>query len=131
MHFIGVPNTTGWLQKARLALLLSGHQVARDLGMNAAAYLRMEQNEERVSLGRIRRAASAMNCDLVYAIRPQVRLPFSKVILNQLIGQGLEFRHIDWALIQLRDRMKDKKVRDGNGWSKPNQHHPAKRYSVS
>lgn len=63
----------GWAKAVREALGISAKQLAMRLGISDAAVLAMEEREtgETVSLGTLRKAARAMDCDLVYAIVPK------------------------------------------------------------
>jgi predicted DNA-binding mobile mystery protein A len=65
--------TKGWLRAARKALHMTQSQMARRLGMKQQAYANIEVREqtERVSLETLRRAAGALDCDLIYALVPK------------------------------------------------------------
>jgi predicted DNA-binding mobile mystery protein A len=65
--------TRGWLRAARKALHMTQRQMAQRLGMKQQAYASIEVREqsERVSLETLRRAAGALDCDLVYALVPK------------------------------------------------------------
>jgi len=67
-----IPNK-GWLRAARQALGLTQSQMAKKLGMKQQAYANIEVREpkETVTLETLRRAAGALDCDLVYAFVPK------------------------------------------------------------
>ena len=63
----------GWLGAVRGALGLSMQQVASRMGIRRQPYreIEMREDKETVSLGVLRRAADAMDCDLVYFFVPR------------------------------------------------------------
>src|ERR1017187_279129 len=65
--------TRGWLRAAREAIGLTQSQMAKKLGMKQQAYANIEVREqkEKVTLETLRRAAGALDCDLVYALVPK------------------------------------------------------------
>src|SRR5687768_4016189 len=74
------PTQFGKLRKTRKALFLSAHYVAKKLKILRPQYSRFEKNEETgaVTLKELAKAAEAMDCELIYAIRPKNKLSFSK-----------------------------------------------------
>lgn len=62
----------GWLRAIRDALGLTTKQFARRLGVSQPRVVALEQGEvdETVTLASLRRAAEAMDCQLVYAMVP-------------------------------------------------------------
>lgn len=70
----------GWLKEIREALGLTERQQAARLGVTGAALHKSEQAEadERITLGRLRKLADSLDCDLVYAIVP--RKPLTEVV---------------------------------------------------
>jgi predicted DNA-binding mobile mystery protein A len=69
---VSIP-TKGWLRATRQALGLTQGQIAKKLGMRQQAYANIEVREqnEKVTLETLRRAASALDCDLRYALVPK------------------------------------------------------------
>lgn len=67
----------GWLRTMREALGLSLADVARRLKVTPPAVRSFEQAEaeDRITLASLRRAAAAMDCELVYAFVPRRNLP--------------------------------------------------------
>lgn len=118
----------GWLKKARLALFLSSQTIANKLGVQRTAYSQYEQSEEKgsISLATLAKAAEAMNCELVYAIRPKAQTSFSDTIWKILLKTAL---HHPWlkkcdqkrranALASIAQKqMMDPKIKQKNGWS--------------
>ena len=66
----------GWVRTLRSALGMSERSFAKRLGVHHGALQKLERNEQRgsVSLETLRRAAEALDADLVYAIVPRKSL---------------------------------------------------------
>jgi transcriptional regulator with XRE-family HTH domain len=77
----------GWLKKARNGLFLSAQSVADKMKVSRAAYSKYEECEElgSITLGTLAKAAEAMDCELVYAIRPKSKKLFSEIIWEKLL----------------------------------------------
>jgi len=77
VRFIGGPAlpkpTSGWIAAIRQALDMTVRQFAVRLGVTPSNVVRLEQRErdETISLDALRRAANALNCELIYAIVPR------------------------------------------------------------
>jgi predicted DNA-binding mobile mystery protein A len=69
----GARPRTGWLAAIREARGISLREVAAALGVTAQAVQNLQKSEAResISLKRLREAAEAMGCELVYAIVPK------------------------------------------------------------
>jgi predicted DNA-binding mobile mystery protein A len=130
-HAAAVPRG-GWLRTIRQALSMSLDDVAIRLAITRSSVARLEASEQReaIQLDSLRRAAEALNCELVYALIP--RVPLTQAIENQrldvanrlnakvsthmfLEGQdtvdaSLEQWRQDRALAQLSDKKLWKKV---------------------
>jgi predicted DNA-binding mobile mystery protein A len=67
---------SGWLRAVRESLGISSRQLAKMLGTNNSAVLRLETRETRgtATLDALDRAARAMGCKLVYAVVPEESL---------------------------------------------------------
>jgi len=63
----------GWIRAIRQALGVSSGELARRLGTSRQLPLQMEKGEaeDRITLKSLRAAASALDCDLVYAFVPR------------------------------------------------------------
>jgi predicted DNA-binding mobile mystery protein A len=83
----------GWIRSLRSALGLAGVDLARRLGIAPSSVAALENSEAAgtVSLNTLRKAAAAMDCDLVYAIVPR-----------SSIGKVLERRANEKAEAMLR-----------------------------
>ena len=66
----------GWLHRIRQALGMSAPQLADRIGMTRQGVADLESREQdgSATLAALRKAAEAMNCDLVYAIVPRTSL---------------------------------------------------------
>jgi|CXWL01.1.fsa_nt_gi predicted DNA-binding mobile mystery protein A len=73
----------GWLRAIRTALGMTSKQLAQRLQTSQSAIIEYEQREiaGTISLGTLRRAASAMDCDLVYALVP--RQPLRDIVQHR------------------------------------------------
>lgn len=62
----------GWIKAVREALMMTSGQLAARMGIAQAAVMNMEKREgkKKVTLETIERAATAMNCRLVYVLIP-------------------------------------------------------------
>lgn len=71
-----VPPSAGWVRAIRDALGLSTRQLGERLGVAAMSVTDLEESERagRAQLATLRRAADAMDCDLVYAFVPRTSL---------------------------------------------------------
>jgi predicted DNA-binding mobile mystery protein A len=65
--------TKGWLRAVRQALGLKQSQMAKKLGMRQQAYANIEAREQKgtVAIETLRRAAGALDCDMVYVLVPK------------------------------------------------------------
>ncbi|HEY1208828.1 MAG TPA: hypothetical protein VGE85_05635 [Terracidiphilus sp.] len=63
----------GWLRAVRQVVGIPVKEVARRLGVCRWEVFRLEkaESESRIMLGTLRRAAKALDCDLVYALTPR------------------------------------------------------------
>lgn len=66
----------GWIRAIRDSLGMSTRQLAVRMGKSQPAISQLERSEldERVTLATLRRAADALDCDLVYALVPRATL---------------------------------------------------------
>lgn len=118
----------GWLRTARNSLMLSTGSVAKKLGQSRAAYAALEIREEKgnITINNLKRAAEAMDCELVYALRPKKKTLFSEIIWKKLVEPPLEHplsrsdseRAKAYGLLQTaQKRYNDSKFRREQGWS--------------
>src|SRR5258708_29177418 len=73
----------GWVHAIREALGMSAAALAARMGTTAGAVTRLEQSEaaDRIRLDTLRRAADALECDLVYLLVP--RRPLTAVVRDR------------------------------------------------
>jgi transcriptional regulator with XRE-family HTH domain len=119
----------GWLRMSRLALFLSMDSVAAEMGITKAAYAMFEKNEEHgtITLQSLSRAAEAMNCELVYALRPKKRMRYSEMVWTKLVKLAATHAQVTGSAEKLKPRalagmakllMMDPKTRGRLGWLK-------------
>jgi len=65
--------SAGWIQSARLALGMSLRQLAERVGVSASALTNFEKREQSdaISLATLKKAANAMDMELVYYFKPK------------------------------------------------------------
>jgi predicted DNA-binding mobile mystery protein A len=68
------PPAGGWLKAIRVAIGMPSTYAARRLGITARSFREFEENEAAgtITLKTLRRAADAIDCELVYALVPRV-----------------------------------------------------------
>ena len=68
-----VQTSAGWIQSARLALGMSLRQLAERVGVSVSALTNFEKREQAdsVSLATLKKAANAMDMELVYYFKPK------------------------------------------------------------
>ncbi|MEO8620655.1 MAG: mobile mystery protein A [bacterium] len=103
--YVGVSRTPrprdGWIAALREAFDMTVRQFAERLGVSPSNVVRMEQRErdDAITLGTLRRAADALDCDLVYAIVP--RIARESDASGQLLDGVIQARARDVAAAQL------------------------------
>ncbi|MEK6773173.1 MAG: helix-turn-helix domain-containing protein [Bdellovibrionota bacterium] len=118
----------GWLKKARNGLFLSTQTVASNLKISRAAYARYEKGEETgaITIATLAKAAEAMDCELVYAIRPKNKKPFAQAVWKKLLAaarshpwlQTCDQKKRATALATIaKNYMTDAKFRRKQSWS--------------
>lgn len=127
--FLQISSNGPSLRAAREALFLSMRTVARRLGVHFSSYQAHEKAEAegRITLESLRRCAEAMDCELVYAIRPKNKRSFSWTIWLALIVEcGARVERLDCGRVGLqlaslmRDKMFDPRFRRAQGWARNN-----------
>jgi predicted DNA-binding mobile mystery protein A len=65
--------TSGWIASVREALGITLGQIGKKIGSSRQAVQQLEKGEatDRITLSALRRAAEAMDCELVYALVPK------------------------------------------------------------
>lgn len=92
----------GWISAIREALDMTVRQFASRLGITPSNVVRLERRErdETISLAALRRAADALDADLVYAVVP--RHPVGAVHGENLLDALIETRAREVAVLELR-----------------------------
>ena len=121
---------TDWIHTARRALHLSMSTVSARMDISRQAFAQLESNEAdgHVTLRNLKRIAEAMNCEMVYCLRPKAKEKFSQVIWRQLVAYFAKEKLVPDFLHEKRrprawacgvgERMHRAKVRTALGWSK-------------
>ena len=80
-----LPPVGGWVKAIRTALGMSGRELGERMGVSQSTITDLEASEHRgtIQLDSLRRAADALDCELVYSIIP-------KTPLAQLEGRRLK-----------------------------------------
>ena len=86
-----IDQKTNWLQSARRSLQLSTNQVAKKANISSAAYSKFEKNElsGKITIESLKKMADAMDCELIYCVRPKNNKSFSQIIWATAIKQAL------------------------------------------
>lgn len=138
--FIHLTRRQDWLRGAREALQLSMETVAQKLNVSTAAYAHFEQSERdmTIKLATLVKVAAAMDCELIYALRPKSRQTFSELVWNQLVKRanghprlnGKSVEHAVRALLYLASYfMSDANSRRELGWAQKRQRRRSKPWS--
>jgi len=93
----------GWVRTLRQALGMTTSQLASRMGVTRQAVLQMEAAERKqtVTWSTLRKAATAMECEVVYAVVPKGSL--NQVLLRR--GRTLAEKHVD-----CKDEPKSRKI---------------------
>lgn len=124
----------GWLKKTRQALHLSSNSLADKLQISRAGYHKLEKNEEigAITINTLSKVAEAMDCELVYCLRPKSKKSFAQIIWQQLSSKSASHR---WVKLKppgvqpkaqatiARNLMKDGKFRNQQGWTERKSSH--------
>ena len=119
---------SGWLKAVRGALGINTRQLAKRCGVQHSSILKIEKSEvqDKASIESLKKIASAMNCQLVYAIVPKTEYNSLEEIINhqtqllahelikkadhtmQLEAQGISSKEIKSQTRKLANELKDK-----------------------
>lgn len=119
--------SNGWLKAVRGALGINTRQLAKRCGLHHSTILRIEKNEaqNKISIESLKKFASAMDCQLVYAIVPKTKYNNLEEIIDkqamlharklikkvshtmQLENQGISFKEIQNQTKKLANTLKD------------------------
>jgi predicted DNA-binding mobile mystery protein A len=81
---------SGWIKEIRKALGMRNSQLAKRIGQSITTTVAFQRNEERgaITLNSLRKAAEALNCDVVYALVPRESL--GKTVNDRLQQKAAE-----------------------------------------
>lgn len=82
----------GWIRTLRIALGLTGAMLSKRLGLHrsAVSYLERAEQNEGITLKKLREVAIAMDCELVYALVPKKTGDQPPLLVNDIITQRAE-----------------------------------------
>lgn len=85
-------NPTSWLRATRQALFLKATTVARKAEVTKAAYSKIELAESsgNISIETLAKYAEAMDCELIYFIRPKNRKKISEIVWAQILPEVIK-----------------------------------------
>ena len=103
----------GWIRVARKALGMSSPQLAKRMGISKSQASQMErmEAEDRITLKQLRRAADALDCDLVYAIVPRKHI--AELIRDRAIEKARQL--VNKADVQMKfeaQQLSDEKLEE-------------------
>ena len=117
-----------WIEDARKALFLSVDSIASRMRIPRDGFSKLECSEKygTITMAKLAKAAEAMDCELVYAIRPKSRKLFSTIIWEQIYPEALKHPWV-WKCDPknragglsciARRTMQNSKFRKQAGWS--------------
>lgn len=122
------PREDGWLRKVRTAQFYSAKTIASRLKISRSAYSQHEASEKNgsISIKILEKLAQAMDCELVYSIRPKNKLSFSRNVWDKLLPKAMKHPWLEKcdqrrraaALAKIiRDTFEDTEFRRKQGWS--------------
>lgn len=89
-------NLISHLELTRKAQMISLEKMAARLKVSKSTYCKYETNEklQKITLASLKHAAHAMDCELIYALRPKIRKTFSQQLWNKLLLQILKDQYL-------------------------------------
>jgi len=107
----------GWIQTIRLALGMSSGSLARRLGCSQPNVITLEKREKAgtISIEKLRQAAEAMDCQLVYFIVPkksidQLREERARAVAKKrirMINHSMKLEHQGLTTRQIKQQVND------------------------
>ena len=103
----------GWIKAVREALGMSAEMVGHRLGTTRQAVLRLERSEvdEGIRLSSLRRAAEALDCQLVYALVPNSTLEETVLREARRVAEA-EFERLDQTMLLEAQRVEGPAAND-------------------
>lgn len=131
-----------WIKVSREALLIPPAVLAERLGLAKASIGGLEKSEMSgtLTLGKLDQIAKAMDCELVYALRPRQKILYSHVIWRQLLKDSLSHwwvrtrtenrkaRALAWVA---KLKFESSPYRKGLGWARQARRRQARSFSRS
>lgn len=93
LEFVALPMPEGgWLKYCREAQLVGIEQAAESLGMTKQGVRKLETSEasEAITLERFRQMVEALDCELIYFVRPRQKTAFSSVLWRKILPKALK-----------------------------------------
>jgi transcriptional regulator with XRE-family HTH domain len=92
LDFENQNNDGNKLEICREGLWLTQIEMGKRLGVSRATYRHLEENEKKgkITLMKLRQAAEAMDCELIYFVRPKQKKIFSVLLWESIRAQALE-----------------------------------------
>jgi transcriptional regulator with XRE-family HTH domain len=90
------PFSEGWLKTIRQYLQLPLAKVAHKAGMTRAGLSAIEASEASgsISLNTLRKVAEALDCELIFALRPKARVSFSTLLWQKILPEVLRHNQV-------------------------------------
>lgn len=118
----------GVLRRARMSLLLSAENLAAKLSMTKSGYFKLEKSEQTgtITIASLAKLAEAMDCELIYALRPKSQISYSEIIWKKLLSHCLKHpwlkacdpkKKADALLALAIKAMMSSNFRKAQGWS--------------
>lgn len=111
------PPARGWIKAIRQALGMSTAQLAQRMGVRQPSVVGLERSEEegRIQLASLRRAAEALDCTLVYALVPNQ--PLATTVRERALALLRQRRQaVEHTMLledqQVKERITDAQIED-------------------
>jgi predicted DNA-binding mobile mystery protein A len=122
----------GWIRATREALAMNGRQLAERLGVTQSAVTQLEQSEAKdsITLERLRAAAAALDCVLVYGFVPMSSLEAvvrarAGEVAEARLGQAEQLMRLEDQVVDAsatrrqRDELVESLIDDARLWDRP------------
>ncbi len=86
--FFGIEPRRNWLQEIRAAQHLTIAEVSRKMNIPHKSYQQLELSERArtITIASLRRAADAMNCELIYGLRPKTGQKIARHLWEKIVA---------------------------------------------
>lgn len=84
----------GWIKTLRMALSMSGASLARRMGLQRSSISSLEQAErdDGITLRKLKQVASAMDCEVIYAVVPKASVGNPKPLVDGIIYKQAQLK---------------------------------------